>query len=114
VLGELNDDGLTQVRQDKIGFIFQFFNLLPSPTCLENVAQPLDPRGWPRRQDQERARELLNLVQLGPRIEHLPDELSVCPPILLADEPTGNLDSQTGCEILNLIRDLHVRLQTRF
>jgi putative ABC transport system ATP-binding protein len=123
-LADLPDDGLTKVRRDKIGFIFQFFNLLPTLTCLENVGLPLHLRGWPRKRVEARARELLTLVQLGHRLQHLPDELSggerqrvaiaralsVYPPILLADEPTGNLDSATGAEILALIRDLHSRL----
>jgi len=123
-LSDLSDDGLTRVRRDKIGFVFQFFNLLPTLTCLENVGLPLHLRGWPRQKVDERARELLTLVQLGPRLQHLPEELSggerqrvaiaralsVYPPIILADEPTGNLDTQTGEEILNLVRDLHKRL----
>jgi len=123
-LAGLHDDKLTQVRRDKIGFIFQFFNLLPTLTCLENVGLPLHLRGWPRRKVDARARELLSLVQLGDRLTHLPEELSggqrqrvaiaralsVYPPILLADEPTGNLDSRTGEDILTLIRDLHARL----
>jgi putative ABC transport system ATP-binding protein len=123
-LDGLSDDGLTTVRRDKIGFIFQFFNLLPSLSCLENVALPLHLRGWPRKKIEDRARELLELVKLGARIDHLPDELSggerqrvaiaralsVFPPILLADEPTGNLDTQTGLDILKLMRDLHEQL----
>jgi putative ABC transport system ATP-binding protein len=123
-LAKLNDDDLTRIRRDKIGFIFQFFNLLPTLSCLENVSLPLHLRGWPRAKVEERARELLELLQLGARIDHLPDELSggerqrvaiaralsVYPPILLADEPTGNLDTATGAEILKLIRDLHERL----
>ena len=123
-LAGLPDDGLTRVRRDKIGFIFQFFNLLPTLSCLENVGLPLHLRGWSRRKVDERARELLTLVQLGHRLTHLPEELSggerqrvaiaralsIYPPILLADEPTGNLDSRTGDEILGLIRDLHTRL----
>ena len=123
-LAGLTDDQLTKVRRDKIGFIFQFFNLLPTLSCLENVGLPLHLRGWPRRKVDARARELLALVQLGHRLEHLPEELSggerqrvaiaralsVYPPILLADEPTGNLDTKTGHEILALITDLHVRL----
>src|SRR5437870_9913915 len=123
-LSEFSDDDLTRVRRDKIGFVFQFFNLLPTLNCLENVALPLHLRKWPRRKIDDRARELLNLVQLGHRLSHLPDELSggerqrvaiaralsVYPPILLADEPTGNLDSRSGDEILTLIRDLHQRL----
>ncbi len=123
-VSKLDDNGLTRVRRDKIGFIFQFLNLLPTLTCLENVGLPLHLRGWALKKVEERAVELLNLVQLGSRMEHLPDELSggerqrvaiaralsVFPPILLADEPTGNLDSATGIEILKLIRDLHSRL----
>jgi putative ABC transport system ATP-binding protein len=123
-LGGLSDDELTRVRRDKIGFIFQFFNLLPTLSCIENVAIPLHLRGWARKKVDERARELLDLVKLSHRLEHLPDELSggerqrvaiaralaVYPPILLADEPTGNLDSQTGEEILRLIHDLHSEL----
>ncbi len=125
-LAKLSDDDLTRVRRDKIGFIFQFFNLLPTLTCVENVSLPLHLRGWPRKKIDERARELLNLVQLGARLDHLPDELSggerqrvaiaralsVYPPILLADEPTGNLDTNTGIEILRLIRELHDRLNS--
>ena len=125
-LAGMSDDELTKVRRDKIGFIFQFFNLLPTLSCLENVGLPLHLRGWPRRKVDERARELLDLVQLGHRIDHLPDELSggerqrvaiaralsIYPPILLADEPTGNLDTRTGNEILTLIRDLHHRLSS--
>jgi len=123
-LSKLSDDELTRVRRDKIGFIFQFFNLLPTLSCLENVSLPLHLRGWPRKKVEDRARELLDMVKLGTRVEHLPDELSggerqrvaiaralsVYPPILLADEPTGNLDTQTGAEILKLIHDLHDRL----
>jgi putative ABC transport system ATP-binding protein len=126
VLAGLTDDQLTRVRRDKIGFIFQFFNLLPTLTCLENVGLPLHLRGWPRRCVEARARELLALVQLGARMDHLPDELSggerqrvaiaralsIYPPILLADEPTGNLDTRTGEEILGLVRDLHSRLES--
>jgi putative ABC transport system ATP-binding protein len=123
-LSELSDDALTRVRREKIGFIFQFFNLLPTLTCVENVALPLHLRGWPRRKAADRARELLDVVQLGHRHTHLPDELSggerqrvaiaralsIYPPVLLADEPTGNLDTRTGGEILTLIHDLHARL----
>ena len=123
-LSALSDDGLTRVRRDKIGFIFQFFNLLPTLTSLENVSLPLHLRGWPRKKIDERARELLELVQLKARMDHSPDELSggerqrvaiaralsIFPPILLADEPTGNLDTHTGKEILRLLHDLHDRL----
>ena len=123
-LQSLSDTRLTMVRRDKIGFIFQFFNLLPTLTCLENVALPLHLRNWKRDKIAERARELLAMVQLGDRARHRPDELSggqrqrvaiaralsVFPPILLADEPTGNLDTHTGEEILGLLRDLRTRV----
>ncbi|HLQ78827.1 MAG TPA: ABC transporter ATP-binding protein [Terriglobia bacterium] len=125
-LRTLPDDDLTRVRRDKIGIIFQFFNLLPTLNCLENVALPLHLRNWPKQKIAERGMELLRLVQLEHRVEHLPDELSggerqrvaiaralsVYPPILLADEPTGNLDTSTGEEILKLIHELHQRLHS--
>ncbi len=123
-IAALSDDDLTRLRRDKIGFIFQFFNLLPSLNCIENVSLPLHLKGWPRKKVRERARQLLEMVQLGHRVDHLPDELSggerqrvaiaralvFDAPILLADEPTGNLDSATGAEILGLIHDLHRNL----
>jgi putative ABC transport system ATP-binding protein len=124
LLAGISDTELTRLRRDKVGFIFQFFNLLPTLTCQENVSMPLHLRGWKRSVIDERARELLKLVGLEARMDHLPDELSggekqrvaiaralsIYPPILLADEPTGNLDTRTGAEILALIRDLHERL----
>jgi putative ABC transport system ATP-binding protein len=123
-LASLSDDDLARLRRDKIGFIFQFFNLLPSLTALENVALPLHLKGVPRNEIDRRARDLLTLVELDHRFRHLPEELSggerqrvaiaralaFDPPVLLADEPTGNLDTHTGAEILNLIRGLHQRL----
>ena len=123
-LSGLSDDELTRVRRDKIGFVFQFFHLLPTLTCRENVALPLHLRGWARAKVRERAEELLGLVSLSNRVDHLPEELSggerqrvaiaralaVYPPILLADEPTGNLDTHSGADILALIHDLHDRL----
>jgi putative ABC transport system ATP-binding protein len=126
LLGGLSDDALTRVRRDKIGFIFQFFNLLPTLTAMENVGLPLHLRGWARAKVHARATELLTLVQLGHRLQHRPEELSggerqrvaiaralsIYPPIFLADEPTGNLDTHTGEEILKLIRELHARLGT--
>jgi putative ABC transport system ATP-binding protein len=125
-VASLGDDDLTRLRRDKIGFIFQFFNLLPSLTCVENVALPLHLKGLPRKDIEKRARDLLELVRLGQRFDHLPDELSggerqrvaiaralaFYPPVLLADEPTGNLDSHTGAEILKLIHDLHEQLHS--
>src|ERR1700689_4151359 len=123
-LSGLSDDELTRLRRDKIGFIFQFFNLLPTLSCFENVAIPLHLRGWPKKKIEERSKELLGMVGLASRVDHLPEELSggerqrcaiaralsVYPPVLLADEPTGNLDTHTGADILALIRDLHQRL----
>jgi len=123
-LSGLSDDALTRLRRDKIGFIFQFFNLLPTLTSLENVALPLHLRGWNRARVTERANELLSLVGLTDRLTHRPEEpsggqrqrvaiaraLSIYPPILLADEPTGNLDSRTGADILALLHDLNERL----
>ena len=107
-LGALPDDALTRARREKIGFIFQFFHLLPTLTCLENVGLPLHLAGWSRRKVTDRARELLTLVQLEQRTNHLPEQLSggqrqrvaiaralaASPPILLGDEPTGNLDTR--------------------
>jgi putative ABC transport system ATP-binding protein len=125
-LSELPDDDLTRVRRDKIGFIFQFFNLLPTLNCFENVALPLHLRHWTKSQIEDRVTELLRMVHLEHRLDHLPDELSggerqrvaiaralsVYPPILLADEPTGNLDTATGVDILNLVHELHQRLNS--
>jgi putative ABC transport system ATP-binding protein len=124
LLKDLSDDELTALRGEKIGFIFQFFNLLPSLTSQQNVCIPLHLRGWSRRKAEARARELLSLVQLEPREKHLPEELSGgerqrvaiaralsgYPPIILADEPTGNLDTKTSKEIVNLTHDLHEKL----
>ena len=123
-LGDLSDHRLTLVRRDRIGFVFQFFNLLATLTAAENVALPLHLRSWPRAKAADRARELLSLVGLEKRVDHLPEELSggerqrvaiaralsIYPPILLGDEPTGNLDTKTGVEILALLKDLHGRL----
>jgi putative ABC transport system ATP-binding protein len=123
-LGQLDDDSLTRVRRDKIGIIFQFFHLMPTLTCLENVGLPLHLRGWPKAKIDARANELLALVKLAQRTDHLPDELSggerqrvaiaralsIYPPVLLADEPTGNLDSTTAREILDLIKDVNKNL----
>jgi putative ABC transport system ATP-binding protein len=125
-LSILPDDDLTRVRRDKIGFIFQFFNLLPTLNSFENVALPLHLRHWTRPKIEERVKELLRMVHLEHRLDHLPDELSggerqrvaiaralsVFPPILLADEPTGNLDTVTGAEILTLVHELHQRLNS--
>jgi putative ABC transport system ATP-binding protein len=124
LLSRLTDDQRTRLRGDKIGFVFQFFHLLPTLGALQNVCIPLHLRGWPREKAEARARELLRLVHIDGQEERLPDELSggerqrvaiaralaSYPPILLADEPTGNLDTQSGKEILSLINDLHQKL----
>ena len=124
LLSRLTDDERTRMRGDKIGFVFQFFHLLPTLGALQNVCIPLHVRGWPRKKAEARARELLRLVQFDGKEERLPDELSggerqrvaiaralaSYPPILLADEPTGNLDTQSGKEIVRLISDLHKKL----
>ncbi|MBS1819466.1 MAG: ABC transporter ATP-binding protein [Acidobacteria bacterium] len=122
----MSDDERTLFRRDTVGFIFQFFNLLPSLTCVENVALPLHLRGWNRRKAHDRARDLLVRVHLEHRLKHRPEELSggerqrvaiaralsVNPPVLLGDEPTGNLDTKTGQSILALLQELHAHLQT--
>jgi len=116
-LGALDDDGLTALRRDTIGFVFQFFNLVPTLSALENAMMPALLAGERPRDVEARAKEALAKVGLGHRIRHRPDELSGGemqrvaiaralvgdPPLLLADEPTGNLDSRTGDEILALL-----------
>ena len=119
-------DDLAQVRNEEIGFIFQSFHLLPRHTALDNVAQPLIYRGIPPSERKRMAREALEHVGLGERMHHRPNELSGGqrqrvaiaralvgkPSILLADEPTGNLDSATTREIMALIKDVHHNGQT--
>ncbi|MET0391316.1 MAG: ABC transporter ATP-binding protein [Polyangiales bacterium] len=117
-LGRLSDAERTLLRRTRIGFVFQFFNLLPTLTALENVALPARLARQSRKLTGKRAQELLERVGLSRRGHHRPDELSggemqrvaiaralmMDPPILLADEPTGNLDSSTGVAILDLLR----------
>ena len=122
----LNDDDRTRLRREKIGMIFQTFNLLPTLTGVENVALPLRLQGNGARESSDRARAMLKKVGLVDRTDHRPDEMSggerqrvaiaraliFDPPVLLADEPTGNLDSHTGGEIMGLLDDLHKEFNT--
>lgn len=117
-ISKLNDKQLTLTRRENIGFIFQFFNLLPTLSAEENIALPLVIAGEPLKNYQDRLDMLINLVGLEKRRRHLPDELSggeqqrvaiarafiTEPAIVLADEPTGNLDSKTGRGILKLLK----------
>ncbi len=117
----LNDNQLADIRNKEIGFIFQTFNLLPRATALENVSLPQVYAGVSKKQRELRAREVLRQVDLGDRMSHKPNELSGgqrqrvaaaralvnSPSILLADEPTGNLDSKTSIEIMALLETLH-------
>ena len=125
-VGSLDDDDLAALRNREIGFVFQSFHLLPRTTALENVALPLLYAGLGRRERLQRAGEALEALGLGGRMGHLPEQLSGGekqrvavaralvngPSLILADEPTGSLDSRTGREILQLFDDLHARGNT--
>lgn len=121
LIGQMDDDEVTLFRRTKIGFVFQFFNLLPTLTALENVTLPFVLDGASKRDAERKAQLFLEKVGLEQRKHHLPDELSggeiqrvalaralaFEPPILLADEPTGNLDSKSGEAILLMLRRIN-------
>jgi ABC-type lipoprotein export system ATPase subunit len=121
LIGQMADDEVTLFRRTSIGFVFQFFNLLPTLTALENVTLPFVLDGRPKAESDQKAAMLLEKVGLEKREQHLPEELSggeiqrvaiaralaFNPPILLADEPTGNLDSKTGQSVLSLLRQIN-------
>jgi len=122
----LDDDQISLIRGSRIGFIFQSFNLISQLNVIENIEVPMFYQGWSERESAERARELATMVGLGERFEHRPSELSGGqqqrvaiaralandPLIILADEPTGNLDSESGADILKILVGLHKQGKT--
>ena len=118
---DMTDDELSEIRNKEIGFIFQGFNLIPSLTAVENVELPLVYRGMKKEERNKLALEALDKVGLSHRLDHLPKQMSggqqqrvaiaravaARPPIILADEPTGNLDSHSGIEVMKILHELH-------
>lgn len=125
-VSEMSENDLAAVRNKEIGFVFQTFNLLPRSTSLDNVALPLVYAGYSKRQRDEKAQTVLESVGLGNRVDHKPNELSGGqrqrvavaralindPSIILADEPTGNLDTKTSIEIMGLLEEIHSKGNT--
>ncbi|KIX19917.1 macrolide ABC transporter ATP-binding protein [Flavobacterium sp. 316] len=126
LVSEMHDDELAEIRNKEIGFVFQTFNLMPRTTALDNVALPMVYAGYSKSERNERATEVLTQVGLADRMDHKPNQLSGGqrqrvavgralvnkPAIILADEPTGNLDSKTSVEIMNLFNDIHANGNT--
>lgn len=125
-VSKMHDDELADIRNTEIGFVFQTFNLMPRTTALDNVALPMVYAGYPKSERNKRAIEVLSQVGLADRMDHKPNELSGGqrqrvavaralvnkPSIILADEPTGNLDSKTSTEIMNLFNEIHANGNT--
>lgn len=125
-VSKMSDNELAEIRNKEIGFVFQTFNLMPRTTALDNVALPLVYAGKSKKDRTQRAKEVLEQVGLGDRMDHRPNQLSGGqrqrvavgralvnhPSIILADEPTGNLDSNTSVEIMNLFNDIHAQGNT--
>jgi len=125
-IAHLGESDLAQIRGRKVGFVFQTFNLIPTLTAIENIALPMIFQGIPKKERMERAEEILKNVKLDHRREHFPNELSGGerqrvaigralannPEVILADEPTGNLDSKTGLEIINIFKELNKKGRT--
>ena len=125
-VSQMHDNDLAEIRNKEIGFVFQTFNLLPRTTALDNVALPMIYAGYSKSERNERATEVLKQVNLSDRMDHQPNQLSGGqrqrvaiaramvnnPSIILADEPTGNLDSKTSEEIMNLFNDIHKKGNT--
>ncbi|MFT5232251.1 MAG: putative ABC transport system ATP-binding protein [Candidatus Krumholzibacteriia bacterium] len=126
MVAEMTENDLAEIRNEQIGFVFQTFNLIPRVSIFQNVELPLVYAGWSRKERRVRAEEAIERVGLSDRMKHKPNELSggqrqrvaiaralVCnPSIILADEPTGNLDSKTGAEIMEILDGLHADGQT--